>query len=90
MAFDWNDTRKLDYRNPRMADSMMAAMDFWVKNTDIDGFRCDVAWNVPATFWQKCIPQLRTAKSLFMLAEGDSAYLPGVGLMPCIPGTCSR
>jgi glycosidase len=33
-----------------MQDSMIAAMKYWVSNTDIDGFRCDVAWNVPASF----------------------------------------
>ena len=75
MAVDWTDTRQLDYKNPVMEDSMIAAMKFWVANTDIDGFRCDVAWNVPASFWSKCIPQLKKMKSIFMLAEGDLPYL---------------
>ncbi|ANE53613.1 hypothetical protein SY85_19345 [Flavisolibacter tropicus] len=79
MAVDWADTRQLNYKNPVMQDSMIAAMKYWVSNTDIDGFRCDVAWNVPATFWSKCIPQLKRMKSIFMLAEGDSAYLPESG-----------
>ena len=42
----------LDYKNPVMEDSMINAMKFWLKGTDIDGFRCDVAWNVPASFWK--------------------------------------
>ena len=80
VAKDWMDTRQLDYGNPVMEDSMIASMQFWLINSDIDGFRCDVAWNVPASFWRKCIPQLRnTKKDLFMLPEGDSAYLPESG-----------
>lgn len=85
VAFDWNDTRQLNYKNPEMQDSMIAAMRYWVKTSDIDGFRCDVAWNVPAAFWQRAIPTLRQSKSLFMLAEGDSAYLPRSGFDAVYP-----
>lgn len=85
MAVDWADTRQLNYKNPVMQDSMIAAMKYWVSNTDIDGFRCDVAWNVPASFWQKCIPRLKAMKSIFMLAEGDNAYLPESGFDAVYP-----
>jgi alpha-amylase len=73
--FDWTDTRQLDYNNIVMQDSMINAMKFWITNSDIDGFRCDVAWNVPDAFWKKCIPQLKAMKNIFMLAEGDKASL---------------
>lgn len=85
IAFDWSDVRQLNFKNPVMQDSMIAAMKFWVKDTDIDGFRCDVAWNVPASFWQKSIPQLKKMKSIFMLAEGDSTYLPKSGFDAVYP-----
>jgi alpha-amylase len=85
VAFDWDDTKQLDYKNPEMQDSMIAAMRYWVKTSNIDGFRCDVAWNVPASFWQRAIPTLRQSKSLFMLAEGDSAYLPRSGFDAVYP-----
>ena len=85
VAFDWNDTKQLNYRNPEMQDSMIAAMRYWVKTSNIDGFRCDVAWNVPASFWQRAIPALRQSKPLFMLAEGDSAYLPRSGFDAVYP-----
>ena len=76
IPYGWDDTRQLDYSNPVMADSMIASMKYWITNGDIDGFRVDVAWNVPDAFWQKCIPQLRKMKSgFFMLAEGDKSYL---------------
>lgn len=85
IAVDWADTRQLNYNNAVMEDSMIAAMKFWLTGSDIDGFRCDVAWNVPASFWRKCIPQLRSIKNIFMLAEGDSAYLPQSGFDAVYP-----
>ncbi len=69
---DWNDTRELNYRNMEMRDSMIAAMKYWIKETDIDGYRVDVAWGVPDDFWKQCLPQLRAMKQgLFFLAEAD-------------------
>ncbi len=70
-AFDWSDTRDLNFDNKEMRDSMVAAMKYWITETDIDGFRCDVAGEVPTDFWQECIPQLRKIKQVFMLAEAD-------------------
>lgn len=74
-AFDWTDTRDLNYDNKEMRDSMIAAMKFWLKESDIDGFRCDVAGEVPDDFWKDCISQLRQIKNVFMLAEGDKGNL---------------
>jgi glycosidase len=85
IAKDWADTRQLDYHNPVMEDSMINAMKFWLARSDIDGFRCDVAWNVPGSFWQKCITRLKSMKNIFMLAEGDSAYLPKNGFDAVYP-----
>jgi glycosidase len=85
IAVDWSDTRQLNYKNPVMQDSMIAAMKFWLTKTDIDGFRCDVAWNVPGPFWRKCISQLKKIKNVFMLAEGDNAYLPENGFDAVYP-----
>jgi alpha-amylase len=76
VPFDWTDTRQLDYKNTVMQDSMINAMKYWISNTDIDGYRVDVAWNVPAEFWNKCIPELKALKKdMFFLAEGDKPYL---------------
>ena len=85
VMFDWTDTRQLNYKNPAMQDSMIASMKYWISQSDIDGFRCDVAWNVPGSFWSKCIGQLRQMKSVFMLAEGDSAYLSKSGFDAVYP-----
>lgn len=85
VAFDWNDTRQLNYKNPVLQDSMVRAMKYWIEDTDIDGFRCDVAWNVPASFWRKSILELKKMKNIFMLAEGDSTYLPKSGFDAVYP-----
>lgn len=83
--FDWTDVRKLNYKNPKLVESMIDAMRFWVKETDIDGFRCDVAGEVPAEFWSKCIPELKKLKDVFMLAEGNDPWLHDVGFNATYP-----
>jgi len=77
--FDWTDVYKLNYDNKEMRDSMIDAMKFWIKNADIDGFRCDVAEPVPADFWRTCIGELKKMKDVFMLAEGNTGWLHECG-----------
>lgn len=71
MAEDWADTRQLNYKNPEMVDSMITQLKFWIKESDLDGFRFDVAWNVPDSFWTKCLAELKKEKNVFLLAEAD-------------------
>lgn len=71
---DWTDVADLDYSNPAMRQAMINDMLFWLKNTNIDGFRCDVAGFVPQDFWEEAIPALKKENNhLFMLAEWDEA-----------------
>ncbi len=78
--FDWTDVRKLDYNNRGLRDSMIAAMKFWLTETGIDGFRCDVAAEVPNDFWKECIAALKTIRpDIFMLAEADKPELHTAG-----------
>lgn len=77
--FDWTDVRKLNYANRELRDSMMAAMKFWITETGIDGFRCDVAEEVPVDFWKTCIAELKKLKHVFMLAEGEKPALHEAG-----------
>ena len=59
---------------------MIHAMKFWLTETKIDGFRCDVAGEVPRSFWQHCITELKKVKpDIFMLAEADVAWLHDAG-----------
>ena len=68
-SWGWTDVADLNYDNQNLRAEMTADMMHWIKNEEIDGFRCDVAGNVPLDFWQQAIPQLRKQKSIFMLAE---------------------
>jgi glycosidase len=73
--FDWTDTRKLNFNNPELRDTMVSQMKYWVTETGIDGFRCDYAVGPTLAFWKDCVKQLKSMKNLFMLAETDSAWL---------------
>lgn len=76
---DWTDTRKLNFDNRELRDSMIDAMKFWLKETNIDGFRCDVAGDVPTDFWKECIAELKKEADVFMLAEGEKLELHSAG-----------
>ncbi len=69
--FDWTDVAKLNYKNNDMRAAMIDAMKYWVVNCDIDGFRCDVAGEVPVDFWDTCRVELEKVKPMFMLAENE-------------------
>ena len=76
---DWSDTRELNFNNLVMQDSMINTMKYWLKATKIDGFRVDVAWGVPYSFWNKCIPALKKERNIYLLAEADDAKLHETG-----------
>jgi glycosidase len=72
---DWSDVIQLDFENRRLWDAMISEMAFWVREMDIDGFRCDVAYMVPTEFWNQGRAHLETIKPVFMLAEADHPEL---------------
>jgi glycosidase len=71
----WSDVTRLDYDAPALRDAMIAAMQFWVREVDLDGFRCDVAGDVPTPFWERARRELDATKPMFMLAEADKIEL---------------
>ena len=68
----WADVIGLDYSKPAVRAGMIDAMRYWLKNADIDGFRCDVAWTLPVDFWDQARAELDQVKPVFMLAEADT------------------
>lgn len=71
-SIGWTDVADLNYDNPELRQAMTKAMEFWLREADVDGFRCDVAWGVPLDYWRECIPALREVKpDVFMLAEAE-------------------
>jgi glycosidase len=72
---DWKDVIDLNYDNPGLRRYMVDAMKFWVKECDIDGYRCDVADMVPTDFWVKARKELEKIKPVFMLSEAEKPAL---------------
>jgi glycosidase len=68
---DWSDVADLDYGNPAMRKAMIEAMQYWLRETDIDGFRVDMATLLPNDFWPQLRPALDSVKTVFMLGEGQ-------------------
>ncbi len=79
IASGMDDIIELDYNNPNMRNAMIASMKFWVKETDIDGFRCDLASWVEVDFWQQARPELEKLKPLFFIGEFDELENPDYG-----------
>ena len=74
--YDWTDVAQLNYNNADMRKAMQEAMIFWLKETNIDGFRCDMAEMVPVDFWESTVDTLKKIKpDIFMLAEAETPEL---------------
>lgn len=65
----WDDVADLDYSNPALRQAMIDAMQFWIREADIDGYRVDMAGLVPNDFWKQLRPALDSVKPVFMLSE---------------------
>lgn len=74
-SWGWTDVADLNYGNKELYKAMIAEMQYWVEKEGIDGFRCDVAGEVPTEFWETANKSLNTVKPVFMLAEADKAEL---------------
>lgn len=73
-SYDWSDIAELNYDNYEMRAQMINAMQFWVEEVGIDGFRCDHAIGVPASFWNAAVYKLKSVNSeIMMLAEVSAA-----------------
>jgi glycosidase len=72
---DWSDTANLNYENKDVWKGMQDALRFWMER-GVDGFRCDMACEVPLEFWQETISGLRADyPHMYWLAEGEEPLL---------------
>jgi alpha-amylase len=80
IARGMDDIIELDFKNPALRKAMIEAMQYWVKECNIDGFRCDLASWVEVDFWLEARPLVDAVKPLFWLGELDElesqAYKP--------------
>lgn len=75
VMYDWTDIAQLNYENQDMRAAMLDALKFWIEK-GVDGYRCDVAMNVPADFWAEAWKQVREINpDVYLLAEGEEQWL---------------
>jgi cyclomaltodextrinase len=73
---EWTDVAGLNYANPQLRDYMIELFKYWVQTADVDGFRVDVAYNVPTDFWERVRTELEKIKpDIIMLAEASKPEL---------------
>lgn len=72
---DWSDVIDLNYDNAELRAAMIDALEYWVRDFDVDGYRCDVAGMVPIDFWIDARNALVEIKPVFMLAEDGEPEL---------------
>ncbi len=74
--YDWTDVAALDYSNPELRRYMTDMLLYWIKDFNLDGFRCDAAGEVPTDFWENARKELdRIHPDLIMLAEASKPEL---------------
>ena len=74
--YDWFDIAALNYTNQQLRVYMTDMLKYWLREFDLDGFRCDVAGEVPTDFWENARSELEKIKpDMVMLAEAHKAEL---------------
>jgi len=73
---DWYDIAALNYDNVQLRRYMTDMLKHWIREFDLDGFRCDVAGEVPTDFWENARRELEQIKpDIVMLAEAHKPEL---------------
>ncbi len=74
--YDWTDVAALNYDNPALRRYMGEMLQYWLRDFDLDGFRCDVAGEVPTDFWEQARVDLEKIKpDIMLLAESHEPEL---------------
>ena len=77
-SFGWTDVADLDYENYSMREEMKESMLYWIKETDIDGYRIDQAYAIPMDFYEDTFAAIKKLKSVFFLGETDANHPGGM------------
>lgn len=74
--YDWYDIAELNYDNQDMRDAMFRSLEWWMDTIGVDGFRCDVAHEIPTDFWEYAFDSLRVKHpAMFTLCESENLDL---------------
>lgn len=73
---DWADVAGLDYEKPAVRKYIIENFKSWIRDYDLDGFRCDVALFIPTDFWEEARAEVDKIKpNTIWLAEAEKADL---------------
>lgn len=73
---DWADVADLNYDDARLRRYMLDMLKYWIREFDLDGFRCDFASGVPKEFWEQVRAELSAVKpDIMLLAESEDPAL---------------
>ncbi len=74
--YDWTDVAALNYANPQLRRYMTDMLLYWIKDFNLDGFRCDAAGEIPTDFWENARQELdRLHPGILLLAEASKPEL---------------
>lgn len=76
-ASGMDDIIELDFENLELRKAMIGAMQYWIDEFGVDGFRCDLAFWVELDFWLEARSELRSDKVLIWFGEYDPLDHPG-------------
>ncbi len=72
---DWTDIVDLDWDNPEVREECAQVLEYWLRDFNLDGFRCDVADMIPSDWWAGVRPRLEAIQpDLIMFAESQEQY----------------
>ncbi|MEO6051581.1 MAG: alpha-amylase family glycosyl hydrolase [Pyrinomonadaceae bacterium] len=73
---DWADVAGLDYSKPAVRRYIIDNFKSWIRDYDLDGFRCDVALFIPTDFWEQARAEVDKVKpNTIWLAEAEKPDL---------------
>jgi glycosidase len=72
--FDWQHIANFDFDSLAVRRHLLDFVDEWAPL--VDGFRCDMAWAVPESFWQEVRDRTKTRDPEFLLLDETIPYVP--------------
>ena len=73
--FDWELIANLNHANLDVRRFLLDVVDEWAPL--VDGFRCDMAWAVPDSFWRELRDRVKDIDREFLLMDETIPYIPG-------------
>ncbi|GAB6877749.1 hypothetical protein JCM17823_00230 [Halorubrum gandharaense] len=72
--FDWELIANLNHDNLQVRRFLLDVVDEWAPL--VDGFRCDMAWAVPDSFWRELRDRVKAMDDEFLLLDETIPYIP--------------